>query len=204
MAIGADSSVLAVDPGAETGLAWCGVEDLLRPVDGTWADRVGWGTIDGSVAEQSWKIGHGMVAVRAKIVVSESSDHFLLLGRKGTLTKHSLVPIKLSGALDAVCAVMNAQYDRRLRTINPQQAEHEARHGIEPFVRTIHEEQTPSQAKSVVTNDMLVAYGFEWARGKDRHAMDAMRHLILFCRRYKEGKRKNDGFYQRISDHLGR
>jgi hypothetical protein len=185
-----DGSVLAIDPGETTGLAWC---PLLLAVDGEsplkgkgvadpeYAAQFEWGLVAGTVEEQSWKIGMGVTRLHSRILVVESSDHFLLVGGK-SLKKSSLVPIKLDGAISAIQSIMNHREGQK-----------------ENWFGVTVVRQTPSQAKGVVTDDVLKALGFPMAdlRGENRHSKDALRHLVLFLRRMYAGR---GGFRQEILD----
>jgi hypothetical protein len=173
------ASLLAVDPGGTTGLAWA---DSLVLVGGAMDERtkglMGTGEITGDIADQGWKLHKGIVRLDVRVIVSESSDHFVLAPMgKGRLTKHSLVPVKLAGIISFIARAEN---------------EH-----TQPLV---HYEQTPSQAKSVVKDAVLNEMGFQTSgRGRlSPHELDALRHLILLIRRYRESKRKGDGWHEAI------
>lgn len=165
-------NILAVDPGGTTGLAWCPSEVLATGiVDDRLSSLVSLGQIAGTIPEQAIKLWKGMERTDACIVISESSDHFLLAGAgRG---QHSLIPIKLNGALSAMC---------QLRS--------------HAGAATAFVEQTPGQAKGVVKDNVLNALGFVWRKTNERHQIDALRHLVLFVRRYQESKKANTGFYK--------
>jgi len=172
--MGPAHSILAVDPGETTGLAWCDAAVMTSgmKIDSRFVNHVEVGQIDGRVGEQVMKIFRGVNRVNVRLVVSEASDHFLLQGGR-SLRKSALVPIRMSGGLDVMCTALRAQSN-----------------GRRPMVFV---EQTPSQAKSVVTDAVLREYGFEISRAR-RHELDAVRHLILLIRRYGESKRRKQAF----------
>lgn len=172
--------LLAVDPGGTTGLAWCSLNCLGMKLDNRFGNMVSLGQIEGTVSEQAAALGRGIVRLQARAVVSESSDHFLLRARSGTMRKHSLIPIKMAGAIGALVGIQNDRFFRAVkRGVVREQMVHE---NIWPMMLV---EQTPSQAKSVVSNDVLGALGVTWAnKNKERHQLDAARHLVLFLRRY--------------------
>lgn len=194
-------TILAVDPGKTTGLAWMDVLALTKiKMDERFAHLVEWTQIEGSVGDQCWKIGRGVVKLNVRCVISESSDHFVLNPmERGHLTKASLVPIKLSGGLQAMCAVVNKNADRLEKKIDASPSG-EGQKAFEKaeLVRCSFVEQTPSQAKLAITDGVLDEYGFVWRRGKDRHAADAIRHLLLFRRRYMESKRVDSEFWRAV------
>lgn len=158
-------SIVAVDPGMTTGLAWCPSECLrLKTFDGRVVEMVGLGQISGEVPIQAVKIGNGLKRLDGRICISESSDHFLLAGAgRG---KHSLVPVKLNGALSAMCMLAGSMFI----------------------------EQTPAQAKGVVKDAVLMEMGFMWHKTNERHQIDALRHLVLFIRRYQNGGQFAEAF----------
>ena len=174
--------LLAVDPGGTTGLAWCPVEYLGVKMDDRFGNVIEMGQIEGGVAEQASKLGRGIVRLKARAVISESSDHFLLRARSGTMRKHSLIPIKMSGALSACVGIQNDRFRLYMEQHPDVKMEQCLLAGVWPMMMI---EQTPSQAKSVVSNEVLKALGVTWQnKNKERHQLDAARHLVLFLRRY--------------------
>lgn len=176
--------ILAVDPGGTTGLAWCPVSCLGMKLDDRFGSMVEMGQVEGSVSEQAAKLGKGIVRLKVRAVISETSDHFLLAPRasKGAFRKHSLIPIKMSGAMQALVGIQNSRF-REYTKSHPVAVREQYEHAnIWPITFV---EQTPSQAKSVVSDDVLEALGLGWQnKNKERHQLDAARHLVLFLRRY--------------------
>lgn len=162
------TSILAVDPGGTTGLAWCDALWSQTTLDDRFGATVGVGQITGDIGEQIWKIAQGIKRLDVRLVVAESSDHFLLRSG-GALRKTSLIPIRLSGGLMAAVTALNHQ-------------------GVGVRYEVRYEEQTPSQAKGTISDDVLHALGFTWLKTKERHQADAMRHLVLALRRIKQGR----------------
>lgn len=183
-------SILAVDPGVTTGLAWCPSECVrMKTLDSRFVDMVRMGQITGQPVEQMRPLWKGISRVRACIVISESSDHFLLAGAGRGM--HSLVPIKLNGALSGMAQLRNMAWEERLASGAAQeQLEHQG------WTKTLFVEQTPAQAKGVVKDAHLEGMGFKWAKTNDRHQIDALRHLVLFLRRYQESARAKSAFVQ--------
>lgn len=195
--------ILAIDPGETTGLAWCSMDRVLG-VDGSPLDGPGerderyhhlfeWGEITGSIGQQARKIVKGMIELRARILIAEVSDHFLLSPQgKRTLRKSSLVPVKLVGALEAIVSLFGAAEP-------PDDVV-----GIAPIVLV---QQTPSQAKTVITKEVLTAFGFPaFGRGKEMsaHEIDATRHLLLFIRRMYASAGNERGFASSVVEGLRR
>ena len=126
-----------------------------------WMDETGevsgvrWSQITGDEIEQTNKIRRKIRKLEAvKYVVCESSDYFLL--RQGTaLRKDALIPIRLEAMLRYVVGM---QKDMAYYL------------------------QQPGQAKGVMTVQRLKNMGIEM-KHKDRHARDAVRHVLLFQRR---------------------
>jgi hypothetical protein len=181
-------SILCVDPGMTTGLAWCPTECLtMKVLDERFVDMVSMGQIAGTPVEQARPLWKGISRVRAAIVVSESSDHFLLAGAgRG---QHSLVPIKLNGMLSAMCQLRNMAWEDKLEAgVAEQQLVHQG------WTKSLFVEQTPGQAKGVVKDAQLMGMGFVWGKTNERHQIDALRHLVLFIRRYQESERAKSAF----------
>lgn len=155
-------SILAVDPGKTTGLAWCpvgwdGKTDADAAVGSEEVDCAG-GTEYDPDPECSGvlRMLMRMRRVNAVVVVVEESDHFLLRAG-GNLKPQSLVPIRLEAML---------------------------RFGLAQKWSSVKlERQTPSQAKSTITNDRLRRLGL-WRSGS-AHERDAIRHLVTYIRRQR-------------------
>jgi len=159
--------ILAVDPGGTSGLAWCPVEVVEGSLDERFGNVVETGDIVGSVPEQAWKISKGIFRLDVVALACESSDHFLLRRREGTLRKDSLIPIKMEGALGAVCYAVNQQRGTY-------------KHGLS-FTT-----QTPANAKTTYTDKRLkLVYGVNLPGTKLRHQRDAVRHLLLLLTRMR-------------------
>lgn len=186
--------LLAVDPGGTTGLAWCPMECLGMKVDSRLGKMIEMGQIEGDVGRQSAALGRGIVKLKVRIVVSESSDQFLLAPRQGAMRKHSLIPIKMSGAVQACVGIMNDRFKQMSTGEGSPPVKHEQMLMWHEWPM-VFVEQTPSQAKSVVGNEVLKALGVEWtSKSRERHQLDAARHLVTFLRRYgAQHQRKASG-----------
>jgi hypothetical protein len=197
--------VIAADPGVTTGLAWCELSRVIgvegSPIAGPgqrderYARLFEWGEVTGTIAEQASKMGRGIIGLRCRVLVSEESDHFLQRKRQYALTSHSLVPIKLVGAYSALVAIQNSQL----------------RLGNKKAWSMVFVGQTPSQAKSVITNEMLVGWGFPLGKRAAKaldmepmspHERDAVKHLLLFIRRMYSSASTAGGFAQVIAGEL--
>jgi hypothetical protein len=159
------TAVLAVDPGGESGLAWCdSLIASLKVHDERLAGMISLGQITGSVEEQAWKIHLGVRRLDVRVVIMETSDHFLLQAHRRNMRKHSLIPIEMNGAIKMMCKALQMQ-----------------------GLHIVHVPQTASQGKSSVSDEMLERFGFTWKKHAERHQMDAARHLITFMRRVMNG-----------------
>lgn len=156
-------SMLAVDPGKTTGLAWCSLmwATHAMKIDERFASECSYGQITGSVDEQTMMIGRGIREIDVRLVIVESSTHFLLKGGSA-LRKDSLIPIHLEATIGYACHVMTQV------------------HGMDVVFRT----ETAAQGKGVMTDERMKALGLKLSRA-DRHSMDALRHLITYIRRIK-------------------
>jgi len=191
--------VLAADPGETSGLAWCELSVILgvegSPLSGAgkrderYARLFEWGEIKGDIGKQAKLMAKGIRELQARVLVTEVSDHFLQQKRAYALTHSSLVPIKLVGAYTALVALQNWQGSKSMVLV----------------------EQTPSQAKKVMTDKVLRAYGFPVGKraakavGLDPmspHEADAVRHLLLFIRRMYGSSGTGGGFAQVIAEDL--
>lgn len=171
---GSSPQVLCVDPGKTTGLAWASILWATHKlvIDERFAGQCAYGQIGGAdvtLDEQTYMIVRGIIRVDARIVVCESSDHFLL--RQGSaLRKDSLIPIELTAKIEYAVHVLNTVHGHQIK-----------------FMK-----QTPAQAKGVLTDARMQALGLKLPRA-ERHSMDALRHLILMLRRMKEKPELLDG-----------
>jgi len=194
MGLGNGEHILAVDPGGTTGLCWCSMDELFSPsldddlqmkkklISEGFVNRIEWGEITGTVAQQAWKIALGCQRLGVRIIVWESSDHFLLAPRGGmAMRKHALIPIKMAGALETVVIGLNKKG-----------------HAI------VGVEQTASMGK-IINDDVLGMYGVQKGKklsGMGRHERDATRHLIEFLRRMFGGKPFGDFIVDELGQHL--
>lgn len=164
-------TLLCVDPGKTTGLAWCSLiwatHDMK--IDERFSQQCSYGQIEGGVNEQTQMIARGIRDLDVRLVVMEDSSHFLLKGGK-SLRKDSLIPVHLGACVDYACHVMRQV------------------HGIP--VSFMY--QTPAQAKGVMTDARMQALGLKLPNA-ERHAMDALRHLILMLRRLKQDRSLLEG-----------
>lgn len=170
-------SIIAVDPGGTTGLAWVDsmvlnvkhVEKALIAGDERVRGLFGWTQIRGTNREgrdpeaaQIRKIIKGMRRLDCRVLVYESSDHFLLRAG-GNLKSYALVPIRLCGMLDLVCDQM----------------------------KVVRVSQTPGQVKPIFTPTRMSVMGLHLSHA-DRHAEDALKHLLMCLRRMSTGQLQID------------
>ena len=187
-------SVLALDPGETTGWAWCVVayRELGFVWDGSWSWSRLFGAVIGSGRFECGQeeVYRGPIAGNSaaeKVMVQEAHACRVLGGLIDDL--HLRSKAKSNGVVCQVTDLVVEDFVLRERTMG--------RNLLAPVRLTagIAQEvlwsekligvtvQSPSDAKSVVTDERLKALGL-WIRGQ-QHARDACRHLALFLRKLK-------------------
>jgi hypothetical protein len=159
-------TIVAVDPGGTSGLAWVDtmvlnvgdVGQALLDGDERVRGLFGWQQIKGTEVAQIRKMIKGFRQLDARVVVCESSEHFLLRAG-GNLRSYALIPIRLEAMLDLVCDQM----------------------------KVVRVAQTPGQVKPIFTPTRMGLVGLHLSHA-DRHAEDALKHLLMCLRRIQSGQ----------------
>jgi len=162
-------TALAVDPGGTTGLAWgpllLGASSSV--LDERLIDMLAWGQITGTEEHQARMIVKGALKIDARVIIVESSDHFLLKAGSN-LSKSSLIPVRIGAMVRGNLELL--RHDGSVR-----------------WGSVIYEEQTPAMTKGVFSKARMAALGLSLGHA-DRHSEDALKHLLMYFRRLKEGK----------------
>lgn len=150
--------VLAVDPGGVSGVAWVRFKlDELRDIEGLLRSKLECGEVAGGFLDQCKRLSRALEVVNPTHVVVE--NFMLRVGGPMLSRTDGLIPVRLIGAIE----LLVWQRDPAL-CFNLQNA---------------------SSAKSIATDARLKDWGL-WMVGQD-HARDAIRHLVVFLRRLRDG-----------------
>lgn len=180
------AATMWVDPGGVSGVcvAYYSIDRLMAREGASWESIVDWHAVNISgpdnrqldeigeiYLEMMAEVGRRNPAVGGQktIIVTVGCEDFVV--REFNSSRDFLKPVRLTAALERMW------YEEGLGDpLFPQGA------GGGAFVPTsMVYRQEPGDAKSVVTNERLKAWGF-WTKGPD-HARDATRHMLLHLRR---------------------